>query len=71
MLELLSQHITKINRIINSCTTLEHVESAKQVIRNFIDYWKVKKVSTKTIRHYLHHFNTLIYFKLRLINYNE
>ena len=71
MLELLSQHITKINRIINSCTTLEHVESAKQVIRNFVDYWKVKKVSTKTLRHYLHHFNTLIYFKLRLINYNE
>jgi len=71
MLELLSQHITKINRIINSCTTLEHVESAKQVIRNFVDYWKVKKVSTKTLRHYLHHFNTLIYFKLKLINYNE
>jgi uncharacterized protein YaaR (DUF327 family) len=71
MLELLSQHITKINKIINSCTTLEHVESAKQVIRNFVDYWKVKKVSTKTIRHYLYHFNTLIYFKLKLINYNE
>jgi len=71
MLELLSQHITKINRIINSCTTLEHVESARQVIRNFVDYWKVKKVSTKTLRHYLHHFNTLIYFKLKLINYNE
>lgn len=71
MLELLSQHITKINRIINSCTTLEHVESAKQVIRNFVDYWKLKKVNTKTIRHYLHHFNTLIYFKLKLINYNE
>ena len=71
MLELLSQHIIKINRIINSCTTLEHVESAKQVIRNFVDYWKVKKVSTKTLRHYLHHFNTLIYFKLKLINYNE
>jgi len=71
MLELLSQHITKINRIINSCVTLEHIESAKQVIRNFVDYWKVKKISTKTIRHYLHHFNTLIYFKLKLINYNE
>ena len=71
MLELLSQHITKINKIINSCTTLEHVASARQVVKNFIDYWKVKKISTKTLRHYLHHFNTLIYFKLRLINYNE
>lgn len=71
MLKLLSQHITKINKIINSCTTLEHVESARQVVKNFIDYWKLKKVSTKTLRHYLHHFNTLIYFKLRLINYNE
>lgn len=71
MLELLNQHITKINRIINSCTTLEHIESAKQVIKNFIDYWKLKKISTKTLRHYLHHFNTLIYFKLKLINYND
>ena len=71
MLELLSQHITKINRIINSCTTLEHIESTRQVIKNFIDYWKLKKISTKTLRHYLHHFNTLIYFKLKLINYNE
>ena len=71
MLELLSQHITKINKIINSCTTLEHVTSARQVVKNFIDYWKIKKISTKTLRHYLHHFNTLIYFKLKLINYNE
>jgi uncharacterized protein YaaR (DUF327 family) len=71
MLELLSQHITKINRIINSCTTFEHIESARQAVKNFIDYWKTKKISTKTLRHYLQHFNTLIYFKLRLINYNE
>ena len=71
MLELFDKHISKINKIINSCTTVEHVESAKQVIKNFIDYWKTKKISVKTLRHYLHHFNTLIHFKLRLINYNE
>ena len=71
MLELFDQHISKINKIIHSCTTVEHVESAKQVIKNFIDYWKIKKVSVKTLRHYLRHFNTLIYFKLKLINYNE
>jgi hypothetical protein len=71
MLELFDKHISKINKIINSCTTTEHVESAKQIIKNFIDYWKIKKINVKTLRHYLHHFNTLIYFKLRLINYNE
>ena len=71
MLELFDKHISKINKIINSCTTVEHVESAKQVIKNFVDYWKIKNISVKTLRHYLHHFNTLIYFKLRLINYNE
>jgi DNA-directed RNA polymerase len=71
MLELFDQHISKINKIINSCITVEHIESAKQVIKNFIDYWKTKKINIKTLRHYLHHFNTLIHFKLRLINYNE
>jgi hypothetical protein len=71
MLELFDKHISKINKIINSCTTVEHIESAKQVIKNFIDYWKIKKIGAKTLRHYLHHFNTLIYFKLKLINYNE
>jgi hypothetical protein len=71
MLELFNQHIVKINKIIQSCITIGHIESAKQVIKNFIDYWKIRKISTKTLRHYLHHFNTLIYFKLKLINYNE
>jgi hypothetical protein len=71
MLELFDQHISKINKIINSCTTAEHIESAKQIIKNFIDYWKLKKISVKTLRHYLHHFNTLIRFKSKLINYNE
>jgi uncharacterized protein YaaR (DUF327 family) len=71
MLELFDQHISKVNKIIHSCTTTEHIDSAKQVIKNFIDYWKTKNISVKTLRHYLHHFNTLIYFKLKLINYNE
>jgi uncharacterized protein YaaR (DUF327 family) len=71
MLELFDQHISKINKIIHSCITVEQVNSAKQVVKNFIDYWKTKKISIKTLRHYLHHFNTLIYFKLKLINYNE
>jgi hypothetical protein len=71
MLELFDQHISKINKIINSCTTSEHIESAKQVIKNFVDYWKTKNISVKTLRHYLHHFNILIRFKSRLINYNE
>jgi len=71
MLELLDKHISKINKIINSCTTVEHLDSAKQIVKNFIDYWKVKNLNIKTIRHYQQHFNTLIYFKLKLINYNE
>jgi hypothetical protein len=71
MLGLFDQHISKINKIINSCTTVEHIESAKQIIKNFIDYWKLKKISIKTLRHYLHHFNTLIHFKSKLINYSE
>lgn len=71
MLELFDKHISKINKIINSCTTIEHIESTKQVIKNFIDYWKIREMNVKTLRHYLHHFNNLIYFKLKLINYNE
>ena len=71
MQELFDQHISKINKIINSCTTVEHIESAKQIIKNFIDYWKLKKINIKTLRNYLHHFNTLIHFKLKLINYSE
>lgn len=71
MTELFDQHISKINKIINSCTTSEHLTSAKQIVKNFIDYWKIKKISIKTLRHYLQHFNTLIYFKSKLINYNE
>jgi hypothetical protein len=42
MPELFDKHISKINKIIYSCTTVEHVESAKQVIKNFVDYWKTK-----------------------------
>ena len=71
MLELFDQHISKINKTIHSCTTPEHIESARQIVKNFIDYWKVKKINTKTLRHYLRHFNTLIHFKSKLINYNE
>lgn len=71
MLELLDQHISKINKIINSCNTIEHISSAKQIVKNFVDYWKSKNLNIKTIRHYLQHFNTLIYFKSKLINYNE
>jgi hypothetical protein len=70
MQELFQNHISKINKIINSCTTCDHIFSAKQIVKNFIDYWKIKKISVKTLRHYLKHFNTLITLKLRIINFD-
>jgi hypothetical protein len=70
MSELFNSHISKVVSIIKSCTTHEHIICAKQVVRNFIDYWKIKKVSVKTLRHYLGHFNNLIKFKTQSINFN-
>ena len=70
MQELFQSHISKINKIINSCTTYDHIFAAKQVVKNFIDYWKIKKINVKTLRHYLKHFNTLITLKLRIINFD-
>ena len=71
MQELFQDHIVKINKIIASCTTHEHILSVRQIVKNFVDYWRWKGKSVNVIRHYLKHFNTLIEFKLRKINYNE
>lgn len=70
MLSSFDQHISKINKIINSCTTHDHILSAKQIVKNFVDYWRQKGKSVKVIRHYLKHFNTLISFKLKKINFD-
>jgi hypothetical protein len=49
---------TDLNEILKAAVRCQ------KIIKNFIDYWKTKKISVKTLRHYLHHFNTLIHFIL-------
>ena len=69
MRELFDKHITKVVKIINSCTTHEHIATAREVIANFISYWRWRGVNPKTLKHYLKHFQSLIHYRLKMIDY--
>lgn len=69
MRELFDRHITKVAKIINSCMTHDHIVSAREVVTNFISYWRWRGIKPKTLRHYLKHFQNLIHYRLKIIDY--
>jgi len=57
------QHINKIIKILNSIENEGQLECAKNIISNFVDYWKWKKMNVKEIRNNLAIFNMIYKFK--------
>ena len=63
MEQVFRQHINKIIKILNSIENEGQLECAKNIISNFIEYWKFKKVNVKEIRNNLATFNIIYKFK--------
>ena len=57
------QHINKIIKILNSIENEGQLECAKNIISNFVEYWRFKKVNVKEIRNNLATFNIIYKFK--------
>ena len=57
------QHTNKIIKILNSIENEGQLECAKNIISNFVDYWKFKKMDVKEIRNNLATFNMIYKFK--------
>jgi hypothetical protein len=57
------QHINKIIKILNSIENEGQLECAKNIISNFVEYWRWKKVNVKEIRNNLATFNIIYKFK--------
>jgi hypothetical protein len=57
------QHINKIIKILNSIENEGQLECAKNIISNFVEYWKWKKMDVKEIRNNLATFNIIYKFK--------
>ena len=57
------QHINKIIKILNSIDDEGQLECAKNIISNFVEYWKFKKMDVKQIRNNLATFNMIYKFK--------
>jgi len=57
------QHINKIIKILNSIENERQLECVKNIISNFVDYWKFKKMDVKEIRNNLATFNMIYKFK--------
>ena len=57
------QHTNKIIKILNSIDDEGQLECAKNIISNFVEYWKFKKMDVKQIRDNLATFNMIYKFK--------
>jgi len=57
------QHTNKIIKILNSINDEGQLECAKNIISNFVEYWKFKKMDVKQIRNNLATFNMIYKFK--------
>ncbi len=63
MEKVFKQHINKIIKILNSIENEGQLECAKNIISNFVEYWKWKKMDVKEIRNNLATFNIIYKFK--------
>ena len=63
MEQVFRQHINKIIKILNSIENEGQLECAKNIISNFVEYWKFKKIDVKEIRNNLATFNMIYKFK--------
>jgi len=61
--QVFKQHINKIIKILNSIENEGQLECAKNIISNFVEYWKFKKMDVKQIRNNLATFNMIYKFK--------
>ena len=57
------QHTNKIIKILNSINNEGQLECAKNIISNFVEYWRWKKMDVKEIRNNLATFNMIYKFK--------
>jgi len=71
MSKLYSFHVRKVIYVLGSIENEEQLHAGKNIIDNFVRYWKFKGVRVKTIRDSLAMFNSVYNFKKRIFqNYD-
>ena len=64
-------HVRKVISVLSSIENEEQLYSGKNIIDNFVRYWRFKGVGVKTIRDSLAMFNSIYNFKKRIFqNYD-
>jgi hypothetical protein len=64
-------HVRKVISVLSSIENEEQLYSGKNIIDNFVRYWRFKGVGVKTIRNSLAMFNSIYNFKKRIFqNYD-
>ena len=66
-----SFHVRKVIDTLNSIETEEQLHSGKNMIDNFVRYWRFKGVGVRIIRNSLEMFNSIYNFKKKFFqNYD-
>lgn len=71
MRRLYLSHVRKIISTLSSIESEEQLDAGKNVIDNFVKYWRFKGVGVTTIRSSLAMFNSVYNFKRRLFQNND
>lgn len=71
MRRLYLSHVRKIISALSSIENEEQLNAGKNIIDNFVEYWKFKGVRIITIRSSLAMFNSVYNFKKRLFQNND
>lgn len=66
-----SNHVRKVINVLSSVETEEQLYTGKNMIDNFVRYWKFKGVGVKVIRSSLAMFNSIYNFKRRFFQNND
>jgi hypothetical protein len=66
-----SFHVRKVIDTLSSIETEDQLHSGKNMIDNFVRYWKFKGVGVKVIRSSLAMFNSIYNFKRRFFQNND
>ena len=66
-----SFHVRKVISVLSSISTEEQLHSGKNMIDNFVRYWRFKGVGVRVIRNSLEMFNSIYNFKKKFFqNYD-
>jgi hypothetical protein len=66
-----SNHVRKVISVLSSVETEEQLYTGKNMIDNFVRYWRFKGVGVKVIRNSLEMFNSVYNFKKKFFQNYE